>query len=100
MMKNENKNNPHDDTLNYKAAKRTALDDISQGYKERGNIIKPETRSDIEILQELYDRDPEALTSTQRMTLGFSHLKEKNEKESLERQKVGRDIMNGMGGDA
>lgn len=94
------KNNQFDG-LNYTPPKRTAVDDFAQWYEENGKTIEPETRSEIDILREQYEKNPDSLTSIQLLTLGMAALDKKNEKESQERQKAANeyrqeyDTMNG-----
>ena len=84
------KNNQYDG-LNYQEKKYSPIDDFSKWYAENGTNPKIETRIEVEILRDQFNRDPESLSPTQRLILGFAELAEKNEKQLQERQKAEHD---------
>lgn len=79
-------------TLNYEKPKYNPVQTISEGYTEKGKSVPNENNPEVDLLREQFKRDPESLSSLQRLTLGFAELNAAKEaKHQNEFQKLNND---------
>ena len=77
------------DNLNYEEKKRTPLDMIAEGYAKNYDFnIEKHSFSDTEVLEKLYNENPDNLNPIQLLTLGMYQLQESRAKQDEEKRRA------------
>ncbi|MDE4086195.1 hypothetical protein PO902_14200 [Planococcus maritimus] len=86
--------NQNDEILNYEKPKYNPIDDLSAWYKANEKVKPNKSKTQVEQIREMHEKNPDELSPIQRLTLGFADLhaaQEANRQKEFQRLNGGGD---------